>query len=127
MLQVLLIDDDEFTLTLMRTILLEAGYEVLSTADGPHGIEIFKQRRPDLVLLDLGLPSISGLEVLREIRGFDPQARVVVVTGYGSAQSAETAMGLGALDYMSKPLDPKLFLQKLKEITGDPGHRQDEV
>jgi len=117
--QILLIDDDEFTLTLMRTILLETGYIVFSTADGPQGIEIFKQRRPDLVILDLGLPTMSGLDVLREIRESDSAAKVVVVTGYGSAHSAETAMGLGALDFMSKPLVPDVFLEKVRTITSD--------
>ena len=112
----LLIDDDEMLLTLLDDLLHKEGYEVLSTADGPQGVEIFKERRPDVVVLDLGLPTMNGLQVLRKIRALDPQARVVVVTGHATEESAEVALSLGAVKYLRKPIDIASFLKELHTV-----------
>ena len=92
---------------------MEEGYTVHSTADGPQGITIYKKNPIDLVLLDLGLPSMSGLEVLKEIRSIDNKAKIIVVTGYPSVESIVIAMQNGAWDYMQKPVDVKLLLKKI--------------
>ena len=112
----LLIDDDEMLLTLLQDLMQKEGYQVLSTADGPRGIEIYKDRRPDMVVLDLGLPTMNGLEVLRKIRTFDPQARVVVVTGHATEESAEVALRLGAVKYLRKPIDISSLLKELTTV-----------
>ncbi len=111
---VLLIDDDEMILRLMPEALHQEGYDVICTADGPQGISIYTERHPNIVLLDFGLPSMSGLEVLRKIREIDPQARVVVITGHASDESAEVALLHGALDYLRKPVRVQSILQLLK-------------
>ena len=112
--KVLIIDDDEFTLTMTQQLLQEEGYDIYSTADGPQGIAIFKQRRPDVVLLDIGLPSMNGLEVLRRIRSIDDSAKVIIITGHASDESAEVALLYGALEYIRKPVEPQSLLQLLK-------------
>lgn len=112
--EILIIDDDEMILVMTQSILQEDGFEVFTTADGPHGIEIYKTRRPDLVLLDLGLPSMDGRIVLAKIREIDPNAKVLVVTGYGSTRTVEEAMKLGALDVLSKPFSPHILLDKVR-------------
>lgn len=111
---VLLIDDDEIQLDLMRTLLSESGYQVYATADGPQGIDLYKGHHPNVVLLDLGLPSMSGLEVLKEIRKFDPSAKVIVVTGYGSVESAVLVLRHGAFDYFQKSDKLSLLLEKIQ-------------
>jgi DNA-binding response OmpR family regulator len=114
--KILVIDDDEMTLTLMQQLLHEEGYEIFSTADGPQGIAIYKQRRPEVVLRDLGLPSMNGLEVLRRLRSIDDNAKVIVITGHGSEESAEVALMYGALEYVRKPVDQQSLLQLLKSF-----------
>ncbi|HET6273365.1 MAG TPA: response regulator [Bacteroidota bacterium] len=114
MSKVLVIDDDEMLLSLMQNILQGEGYTILSTADGPRGIAIYKEERPDVVLLDLGLPSMNGLEVLRRIRSFDDKAKVIVVTGYGSAESVEVAYRSGAWDFVQKPFNNADVLKLIK-------------
>jgi len=114
MSKVLVIDDDEMLLSLMQNILQGEGYTILSTADGPRGIAIYKEERPDIVLLDLGLPSMNGLEVLRRIRSFDEKAKVIVVTGYGSAESVEVAYRSGAWDFVQKPFNNADVLKLIK-------------
>jgi DNA-binding response OmpR family regulator len=111
---VLIIDDDEVLLRMLSITLTEEGYDVLSTADGPQGVTLYKEHRPALVLLDLGLPTVSGIEVLREIREFDGNGKVIVVTGYGSVESAVVAIRYGAVDYVQKPVDIDVLLQKMK-------------
>jgi DNA-binding NtrC family response regulator len=111
--KILLIDDDEVQLRLQRIILTREGYTVFTTADGPQGITIFKKNHLDLVLLDLGLPSMSGIEVLKEIRRIDPRAKVIVVTGYPSVESTVLAMQCGAWDYIQKPVNADQLLRKI--------------
>jgi len=114
--KVLIIDDDEVLLRLLIITLTEEGYDVLSTADGPQGVILYKEHRPGVVLLDLGLPSMSGIEVLKEIKEFDNKAKVIVVTGYGSVESAVLAIQYGAADYVEKPVDVEILLKKMKEV-----------
>ena len=111
--RILIIEDDEVQLRLQRIILQDEGYTVHSTADGPQGITIFKKNPIDLVLLDLGLPSMSGIEVLKELRRHDPKTKVIVVTGYPSVESIVVAMQNGAWDYVQKPVDVKALMKKI--------------
>jgi CheY-like chemotaxis protein len=114
--EVLLIDDDEFMLSLMDSLLREAGFNVLKTADGPQGIEVYARRKPDIVVLDLGLPSMDGLQVLKRIRDMDPKAKVVVVTGYPSEPALEAARALGACDFLPKPFKTDKFVELIREV-----------
>ena len=116
MRKILIIDDDEVQLMLQRSILANEGYTVYTTADGPQGITLFKTHRPDLVLLDIGLPTLSGIEVLKEIRHIDEKAKVIVITGYAYVESAVLALRTGALDYVRKPYDVKLLLKKIGNV-----------
>lgn len=119
--KILVIDDDEVLLRLVSINLGEAGYSVLSTADGPRGIALYREQKPSLVLLDLGLPTMSGVEVLKEIRALDSSAKVIVVTGYGSVESAVTAMRFGAWDYVQKPFDMDVLLKKMETALSSVG------
>jgi DNA-binding response OmpR family regulator len=114
MSKVLVIDDDEMVLALVQRILSLEGIETFTTADGPQGLTIYRERRPDIVLLDLALPGMNGLEVLRKIRQFDGAARVIVVTGSGSNESAEVALRYGAFDFVRKPVDYADFVRRIK-------------
>ncbi|MBI5021907.1 MAG: response regulator [Ignavibacteriales bacterium] len=116
---ILMIEDDEVQLALQRSILMDAGYKLFATADGPQGITIFQKHKIDLVLLDLGLASMSGLEVLREIRRIDDKAKVIVITGYPSVESSVIAMKYGAIDYIQKPFDVKGWLKRIRAILED--------
>ena len=116
MRKILIIDDDEVQLMLQRSILVKEGYSVYTTADGPQGITLFRAHRPDLVLLDIGLPSLSGIEVLKEIRRLDDRAKVIVITGYASVESAVLALRSGAADYVRKPYDVQSLVAKIGNV-----------
>ena len=118
MTRVLLIDDDEFSLALGRNILEDQGYEVLGTADGPQAIELFQRSRIDVVLLDLGLPSMSGLGVLKAIRQIDKEVKVIVVSGYDSGRNVKTALEFGASGFIRKPADFRQIINMIEEVLG---------
>jgi CheY-like chemotaxis protein len=119
MKKVLVIDDDEMALMMTRRVLEDAGYEVKATADGPQGIRLYEEHHPDAVLLDLGLPSMSGLDVLRAIRDFDSRARIIVFTGYMSAEFENQASRYGALFYVEKSAGPELLLSRVQQALGE--------
>ena len=117
--KILVIDDDELHLTLMRNILRGEGYETYTTPEGISGIEAYKEHAPSLVLLDLGLKGMQGIDVLKELRKIDPQAKIMIVTGHGALESAE-AFRFGAMDYLRKPFDIPDFLARIRNavLTG---------
>ncbi len=112
--QILLIDDDELFLLVAQNALHDAGYQVITTSDGPEGIEIYRRRQPELVILDIGLPSMGGLRVLESLVEFDPSAKVIVITGYGCSPLAEAAFNLGAIDFLSKPCTAESLLETIQ-------------
>ena len=118
MSRILIIDDDEMVLQTMQTLLQDSGYDVIATADGPRGLELFKGHAPDLVLLDLALPSMNGLEVLRKIRDIDRDVKIIMITGYGSEESSQVARRYGAYDFLQKPVGSKALLDKIHAALG---------
>jgi len=119
--KILLIDDDEMTIVFMRKLLEDAGFAVVATADGPHGIDMYKEHYPDLVLLDVGLPGMSGLQVLKEIRRIDPNALVVIITGYKSPVTQSQAMEQGAREFIEKPIDARVLIDKVRRFLSNTG------
>jgi two-component system KDP operon response regulator KdpE len=110
---VLLVDDDA---TLRRTLaigLRAAGHEVLLVADGRSALQAVREDRPDLVVLDLGLPDVSGVEVLRELRGWSTTPVVVLSARAESAEKVR-ALDLGADDYVTKPFGMDELLARIR-------------
>ena len=101
---ILVVDDDHGLRESFRLI-LEDEFEVLDVPDGQHALDIVRSCQVDLVLLDIRLPGMDGLEVLERIKGMDEQLDVILVTAVKTVRTAVSAMKLGALDYLTKPFD----------------------
>jgi ActR/RegA family two-component response regulator len=101
---VLLIDDDPDTLMTCSDILRRAGFGVVSAHSGHLGLSLAKTLHPDVILADLRLPDISGIDILRQLKDEHLETAFVIVTGWGTVSSAADAMRLGAVDYIEKPL-----------------------
>ncbi len=101
---VLVIDDESLIRESIATYLTDSGFTVLQADDGPSGLAIVEEQQPDVVLLDLRMPQMDGLEVLAELAGRFPRIPVVVVTGAGVLKDAIEALRLGAFDFVSKPI-----------------------
>jgi DNA-binding NtrC family response regulator len=103
--RILTIDDDLALLRFLKHALSEFGVETLGTQSGREGIALYGEEDVDLVLVDYTMPEMSGIEVLQQLKEKDPNAVVVLMTGNASIESAVEAMKLGAVDYLTKPLD----------------------
>lgn len=101
--RVLLIDDDDAMREIVEMILLEQGLEVVTVADGVAALETAKASHFDLVLSDLRMPKMSGLDVLVALKALEPQTPVIILTAYASKETAQACMDSGAFDYMRKP------------------------
>ncbi len=113
--RILIIDDDARTLKMLKRRLENEGYEVRTARRGTEGLEIFADWHPSLVLVDVNMPGMSGLDVLAEIKGRHMEIPVILITAYGSEQVAVDAVKRGANDYVNKPFNSKEICQVIQE------------
>jgi signal transduction histidine kinase/CheY-like chemotaxis protein len=103
--RVLVVDDEPSVVDVFREFLAAQGYELTVAASGEDAVKRIPALRPDIILTDINLPGLSGLEVMRFAKSVDAEVAVIVVTGYASASSAIDALRQGAYDYVTKPFD----------------------
>ncbi|MGE0468570.1 MAG: sigma-54-dependent transcriptional regulator [Nitrospira sp.] len=101
---ILIVDDEEAIRTSLRSILEDEGYEVAVAATGAEALKIYGTDPPDLMILDIWMPEMDGLETLRRVKEFVPATQVMMISGHGSIETAVKAIKLGAYDYIEKPL-----------------------
>ncbi|HSO71775.1 MAG TPA: response regulator [Thermodesulfobacteriota bacterium] len=104
MKKILVIDDEQPTLAMFRLFLKAYGYEVLLAENGFRGLEVFRKERPPIVLTDIKMPGMDGLEVLRQVKEIAPRTEVIVISGHGDMDLAMQALQLNASDFLSKPV-----------------------
>ncbi|NVM27048.1 MAG: response regulator, partial [Desulfobacterales bacterium] len=102
---VLVVDDDPAHRTMLRTLLTGWGYTILEADDGSTAIEKVHEQAFDLILMDIRMLKVSGLQALTEIKAFNPAIPVIIMTAYSSVETAVEALKNGAYDYLTKPLD----------------------
>ena len=103
--RILLVDDDASLCRVTQFQLEESGYEVITASCGEDGLKFHKEQNPDLIITDLKMPGMDGLELLTEIKRLTPHALVIVITAHGSIDTAVNAMKCGAYDYLCKPFE----------------------
>jgi NtrC-family two-component system response regulator AlgB len=104
--RLLIVDDDKNILTTLKVHLEDLGWEVISAASGGDALLAFEQHQPQVVFLDLKLPDISGLEVLKKVKASQAKSYVVIITAHAAIDTAVSAVKLGAFDYLPKPFTP---------------------
>ncbi|HDZ89232.1 MAG: response regulator [Deltaproteobacteria bacterium] len=112
--KILIVDDEESIRTLLSISLSHKGFEVFAAEDGRKGIEIFRKETPPIVITDIKMPGMDGLELLRQIRRLDPDTRVIVITGHGDMESAVESLKLEASDFISKPVKEDVLMVAIK-------------
>jgi putative two-component system response regulator len=103
-IRILVVEDDVLMRMSLVTFLQDNGYHVLQAKDGQEGLDVFRRQAPDLVLLDLRMPKLDGLDVLEAITKESPEIPVIIVSGAGSVNDAIKTLKLGAWDYITKPI-----------------------
>ncbi len=116
---VLIVDDALFMRKMIRSALEPLGFDIIGEAkNGKEGIEMFNQYRPDLTTLDIVMPELDGLEVLKEIRKGDSEAKVVMITALDQRESMVKAMKLGVSDFVVKPFDEDRIISAAEKALG---------
>ncbi len=116
--RILVVDDEESHRVMLRAVLQDTGYEVAEAADGPEAVRAVEQEPFDLILLDVRMATMDGIEALNEIRKISPFLPVLMMTAYASVKTAVEALKAGAFDYLTKPLDIdelKILVEKALE------------
>jgi PAS domain S-box-containing protein len=109
--KILLIDDEEGIRKLLGISLRDAGYPLVIAIDGEHGLELFQEEHPDIVVTDIKMPGVDGMEVLKRIKYVSPETEVIVITGHGEIELAIQSLQMDASDFITKPIhDEALFV-----------------
>lgn len=117
--KILVIDDEDIVRTSCSRTLCPEGYEVSLAKNGAEGLKMAGEDKFDLVLTDLKMPDMDGIEVLRSIREKCPETQVIIVTGYQTVDTSVKAVKLGACDYIEKPFTPDALISAVREaLTG---------
>lgn len=113
---VLLVDDEQHIADVVIYVLSEHGFAVIHALDGDRGLSLYKEKNPDLVILDLNLPGIQGLDLFREIRRLQPHIPVIMLTCRGEETDRVLGLELGADDYVPKPFSARELAARVKSV-----------
>ncbi len=113
---ILIIEDKESMLRMLTELFKEEGMNVLTARDGPEALKKIKDEKIDVILTDLRLPSMDGITILKEVKTIDSSIPVIVMTAYGSIETAVEAMKLGATDFITKPFNTDHLLMVIKRV-----------
>ena len=115
--KILIVDDAPFMRACIRNILSQNGWNsVIEAADGDSAFEKYTAEHPDLVLLDITMPNKNGIEALKDIREFDPDAKVVMCSAMGQEAMMADAIRLGALEFIIKPFKPEQIVETVQKL-----------
>lgn len=114
-IKILIVDDEPDACRLFKKIAGQWGYKIFTRTNAYKALAFYKKEKPDIVFVDIVMPGIDGITLLKKIIEYNPRQIVTIITGYGDLRSAKAAMKLGAYDYVSKPLDMKLLKNSIED------------
>ena len=115
LITLLIIDDDPMACRIFKKILGEEGYSILTATDAVKGLRLIKEKSPEIVFLDIQMPRIDWIELLRRIRKINQDVTVIMLTGFATLDTARKAMELGAHDYVTKPFDLEAIKASIRD------------
>lgn len=115
MARILVVDDAHFMRMQCSKILRGDGHEVAEAVDGAHAVKQYQEWQPDLVLMDVTMPVMDGIEAVKAIKALDPSAHIVMVSATGQQAMVMSAIEAGALDFVLKPFQPKRLLEAVEK------------
>lgn len=116
--RILVVDDEEIVRISCKRTLVPEGYEVDTAASGTEGLELFEKSKYDLVLIDLKMPGIDGIEMLVNIKRQRPEQNVMIMTGYDTIEHIVESISSGAAHYLGKPFTPDTLIERIHEVLG---------
>jgi UDP-3-O-acyl N-acetylglucosamine deacetylase len=112
--KVLIVDDEETVVLSIAGVLEDEGFRVATARSGEEAIRIFQQEEPDVTLLDIWLPGMDGIEILKRLKGIAPERQVIMISGHATISTAMTSVKLGAFDFIEKPLSLDVLLLTIR-------------
>lgn len=116
---ILVVDDEEQICNVIKKVLLQEGYQVFTALSGEEALSQLKISFIDLMLVDLKMPSMNGLQLLKQARTIRKNLKSILLTAYGTSSAAREAMFLGVFDFLAKPFDVQLLKKVVKEALGE--------
>jgi len=117
--RVLIVDDAAFMRMMIKDILEKNGFEIVGEANnGLKAVELYKKEKPDIVTMDITMPDMDGIEAVKEIKAFDPAAKVVMCSAMGQQSMVMDAIRAGARDFIVKPFQPDRVLEAIRKVVG---------
>jgi CheY-like chemotaxis protein len=115
--RILVVEDNDTNMYLIKFILEKSGYEVIEAREGAVGVELAVKEKPDLVIMDIRLPDIDGLEATKRIRASKGNHKIpiVAITSFAMAGDREEALAAGCTDYIEKPINPDTFVAEIEK------------
>jgi two-component system chemotaxis response regulator CheY len=115
--KILIVDDAAFMRTLLKNILFPKGHEIAGEAEnGAIAVEKYRQLKPDLVTMDIVMPGVNGIDALKQIKAFDPNAKIIMCTAVGQEAMVRAAITSGAKGYIVKPFQAPKVLEEVQKV-----------
>lgn len=119
MAKILIVDDAAFMRMMVKDILVKNGYEVIGEAkNGMEAIELYEKERPDVVTMDITMPVMDGIQAVKQIKAFDPTAKIIMCSAMGQQGMVMDAIKAGARDFIVKPFQADRVLEAIKKVIG---------
>ncbi|MDV4149732.1 response regulator [Clostridium sp. AL.422] len=119
MTKVLIVDDAAFMRMMIKDILQKNGFNVIGEAsNGVEAVNLYKKERPDVVTMDITMPDMDGIEAVKEIRAFDPSAKIIMCSAMGQQSMVMDAIKSGAKDFIVKPFQADRVLEAIRKVIG---------
>ena len=116
MAKILVVDDAEFLRVRISKMLQGDGHEIAEAENGVRAVAVYKEQKPDLVLMDITMPEMDGLTAIKETRGYDPKAKVVMLTALGQESVVLEAIKSGARDFVVKPFERERVMNAITKL-----------
>ena len=117
--KILIVDDDKDIVKIVTTMLEGKGWNVAAAYSGHEALESVNASKPDIILLDIMMPEMNGIEVLKRIKKIDAGTRIIMITAFGDVESYLDSMELGAYEYINKPFETDELLDMIDKISVD--------
>jgi len=118
--KILFVDDEQPLLDVWVKFFTKRNFQVLTASSGEEGLKVIRREKPALVVLDIRMPGMSGIDVLKELRKKDKTTKVIILTGYGTADSVRVGAEMGVSDFIAKPFDLNRLCRMIEETLGLP-------
>ena len=120
--RILIVDDEINMCSIIQDILTDEGYDVMIAENGSEALQVVRKITPDLIITDINMPCMGGLELLREVKNLHTDIQFIVMTAFGELETYLNAMSNGAFDYITKPLNIEMLKIMVAKVLGQGGY-----